>query len=90
MKDAVTGRQFRKDVRRAEKRGLDLAKLADIVDLLVEEEPLPRKQRDHALSGQWKGTRECHIAPDWLLIYETDDETVTLRRTGTHSVLFDE
>lgn len=82
--------QFKKDVRRAEKRGKNLAKLKAALDLLMEGESLPPEYRDHPLRGDFAGSRDCHIEPDWLLIY-TLTETgahVCFERTGTHSDLF--
>ena len=84
--------RFRRDRRRMRRRGKDIGKLESIVRILLDEEPLPERQRDHQLTGNWSGYRECHIEPDWLLIYKIDhdEETLTLVRTGTHSDLFDE
>lgn len=79
---------FEKDVKRAKKRGLDLSKLKDIIKLLIEEKPLPKNCRDHNLAGNYIGHRECHIQPDWLLIYKQDSSTIIFVRTGTHSDLF--
>ena len=74
----------------ARKRGLDESKLNEIILKLVLGEELPKKNRDHSLTGNYKGFRECHISPDWLLIYSRDItvKIVTLVRTGTHSDLF--
>lgn len=82
-----TGR-FKKDVKLAQKRGLDSALLQDVVLILAKESPLPEKFRDHALTGDWRGFRECHLQPDWLLIYKAEAGTLILYRTGTHSDLF--
>lgn len=80
---------FKKDLKLAEKRGKDLSKLKAILALLVEEKPLPERNRDHVLSGNYKDYRECHIEPDWLLIYLIVDKSILkLVRTGTHSDLF--
>lgn len=78
-------RQYLKDLRLARKRGLDETKLNSIILNLVNGEALPPKCRDHALVGNYKGFRECHVSPDWLLIYRLDDSVkiVTLVRTGT-------
>ena len=83
--------QFRKDYKLAMKRGLRIALLEEVVERLAMGEPLPEKNRDHALTGDWVGHRECHIQPDWLLIYRIEDDVLvlTLARTGTHSDLFD-
>lgn len=82
--------QFKKDYKLAIKRGLRIELLEDIVTALAKGEPLPEKNRDHALSGFWIGHRECHIQPDWLLIYRIEEDVLvlTLTRTGTHSDLF--
>ena len=82
--------KFQKDLKRAKKRGYDLNLLKEVLQKLAAGEPLPIKNRDHALIGDYEGCRECHIAPDWLLIYEIVDETLILylTRTGTHSDLF--
>lgn len=82
--------QFKKDYKLAMKRGLDISLLEDIIAKLALGESLPDKNRDHALSGNWNGYRECHILPDWLLIYKLEDNILilTLARTGTHSNLF--
>lgn len=82
--------QFRKDYKLAKKRGLKLEALAQVVMALANGETLPEKSRDHSLTGDWIGHRECHISPDWLLIYriENDVLVLTLARTGTHSDLF--
>ena len=87
----ITG-QYKKDLKLARKRQLPEDKLNDVILKLANDEPLPAANRDHALSGDYAGTRECHISPDWLLIYsKEDDEAVqilTLIRTGSHSDLF--
>ena len=82
--------QFKKDYRKASKRNLPIGLLDDIIRKLAAGERLPEKNRDHALSGNWAGFRECHILPDWLLIYriEADILVLTLVRTGTHEDLF--
>lgn len=83
--------QFKKDYKRAMKRGLKIELLEKVVELLAMGEALPKKNRDHELSGNWIGHRECHIQPDWLLVYRVEDDVLvlTLARTGTHSDLFD-
>lgn len=90
MLQLITTTQFRKDIKRAKKRGLDLKKLGSILDTLQREEPLDEKHRDHALVGNYAGFRECHIEPDWLLVYAVDKERLilTAARTGSHSDLF--
>lgn len=83
--------QFKKDYKLAKRRGLNLSLLKDVISKLANGEALDVKYRDHALSGNWIGHRECHIQPDWLLIYRIEDGilVLTLSRTGTHSDLFD-
>lgn len=82
--------RFQKDLKRLQRRGYDLSLLTEVIKKLAEGETLPPKNRDHNLSGDYVGCRECHIAPDWLLIYELSDEELFLylTRTGTHSDLF--
>ena len=81
--------QFGKDVKRMRKRGKDLEKLKGIVRRLANDEPLEPRHRDHPLSGEWKPSRDCHVEPDWILIYTKTDEFLKLERTGTHSDLFE-
>ena len=82
--------QFRKDVKLCKKRGLDIGLLTGVLKLLAEGTPLPETYRDHSLSGNFEGCRECHILPDWLLIYEysNSDLIIYLTRTGIHNDLF--
>ncbi len=82
---------FKKDYRRIIKRGYDTALLERVLDMLVNEMPLPKQYHNHELTGGWKGYMECHIQPDWLLVYkiEKDVMTLILSRTGTHSDIFD-
>ena len=81
---------FKRDYKRIKKRGYDLRLLEDVIALLAQEQELPPAYRDHALTGDYSGCRECHIAPDWLLVYEVlqDELLLYLTRTGTHSALF--
>ena len=81
---------FKKDYKRIKKRGYDIRLLEKVVSLLAEGRELPKEYRDHALIGDYSGSRECHIAPDWLLVYEVveQDLILYLMRTGTHSDLF--
>lgn len=81
---------FKKDYKRICKRGYDIKRLETVIGLLTEGKPLPAAYRDHDLGGNYKGCRECHITPDWLLIYEVVEEELLLylMRTGTHSDLF--
>lgn len=90
MLDLVTTSQFRRDLKRIRKRNCNLSKLDDVLQTLLKEEPLDEKYRDHALTGSYIGFRECHIEPDWLLIYAVDQGQLILTavRTGTHSDLF--
>ena len=82
--------RFQKDLKRIQKRGYDISLLTDIIKKLANGEQLPEKNKDHSLSGDYLGCRECHITPDWLLIYEIDNGELILylTRTGTHSDLF--
>ena len=82
--------QFKKDLKRCRKAGLDLDKLKNVIHLLKCGEPLPAQYHDHTLQGKWTGCRECHISPDWLLIYriENGELLITLVSTGSHSQLF--
>lgn len=82
--------QFKKDYKAAIKRRCDMGQLQNVITKLANGEKLDDKYCDHSLSGQWKGHRECHIEPDWLLIYliKKDVLVLTLARTGTHSDLF--
>ncbi|CAE6871202.1 mRNA interferase toxin YafQ [Paraburkholderia aspalathi] len=90
MLTPVLSGAFRRDVRRAEKRGKDMAKLRALLQLLLEQTPLPDRYQDHPLKGPWAGYRDAHLEPDWLLIYRTVDDELRLARTGTHADLFDE
>lgn len=82
--------QFKKDLKLAKKQGKNLDKLFEVINILANGEKLDTKFKDHDLSGSYKGTRECHIEPDWLLIYEIVNNTLILMlyRLGTHSELF--
>ena len=88
MLELVTTGQFRKDFKRVKKRGYDMKLLEDVIDLLLNEQPLAERYRDHSLSGNYAGFRECHILPDWLLVYRVEGSELVLYRTGTHSGLF--
>lgn len=81
---------FKRDRKRADKRGKDLTKLDGVARRLIAEEPLEPRHRDHKLKGEWQDFRECHVEPDWLLIYRIEGNTITFVRTGTHADLFDE
>lgn len=82
--------QFKKDIKLAKKRHYDMSQLKAVVDMLADGKVLPEKYRDHQLSGNYAGYRECHILPDWLLVYKIVDDKLmlVLARTGTHSDLF--
>lgn len=90
MLDLVMTTQFRKDLKRINKRGKDLSLLKDVLQTLREEQALEEKYCDHALTGNYIGFRECHIQPDWLLVYAINKEELilTASRTGSHSDLF--
>ncbi len=83
-------RQYLKDLRLARKRQLDESKLNEIIFILSQGKTLPRKNKDHVLTGNYSGFRECHIQPDWLLIYSIDNKIQIIRlvRTGSHTDLF--
>jgi mRNA interferase YafQ len=89
MKSLRLATAFKKDLKRITKRRYHRRLLDALVDALRKGEALPPARRDHPLKGEWKGRRECHIAPNWLLIYETTDAELVLLRTGTHADLFD-
>ncbi len=82
--------QFKKDFKSAMKRGFKIELLEEVIITIAMGETLPEKHKDHMLTGNWNGNRECHILPDWLLIYRIEDDVLvlTLTRTGTHSDLF--
>lgn len=84
----VRSGQFKRDVKRLEKRGKDMSKLRALLLLLIAGKPLPPTYLDHPLKGDWKGYRDAHIEPDWLLIYRTTGDELYLARTGTHADLF--
>ena len=90
MLTLITTTQLKKDLKQIRKRGLDLNSLKFVLDTLQKQEALPLKYRDHALVGNYRGFRECHIESDWLLIYTISNEKLilTAARTGSHSDLF--
>ncbi len=82
--------RFKKDLKQCARRNFDISKLEHVVEMLISGENLPEKYRDHYLTGNWNNHRECHIEPDWILIYLINNDLMllTLTRTGTHSDLF--
>lgn len=88
--EIIASNKFRKDLKLARKRGLELEKLNAVVEMLANQLPLDIRYRDHALTGDYGDFRECHIEPDWLLIYRQDEDVLELFlfRTGSHSDLF--
>ena len=82
--------QFKKDYKLAKKRGFDITLLNGVIETLAKGETLLAKHKDHALKGRWGGRRECHVLPDWLLVYQKTDTTLVLDlfRTGTHPDIF--
>lgn len=80
--------QFKKDIKKQIKKGKDPDKLTSLIKLLIQDDPLPQKYKDHALIGNWVGRRDCHIEPDWILIYKKTEDELLLERTGSHSDLF--
>jgi mRNA interferase YafQ len=81
-------KQFQRDLKKALKRGKDKEKIKAVVTKLISEEKLEPRYKDHKLTGSYKGRRECHVEPDWLLIYEVAGDRIIFERTGTHSDLF--
>ncbi len=88
MKKVRTASKFRRDFKLAKKRGRDIDILTEVVELLREGEILNEMWKDHGLRGDWIGSRECHLTPDWMLIYEIAEDEIILQRTGSHSDLF--
>jgi mRNA interferase YafQ len=80
--------QFKRDIKLAQKRGKNMVKLKQLLELIIHGEVLPASYLDHPLKGDWRGCRDAHIKPDWLLIYKLTDEAVRFERTGRHSDLF--
>ena len=81
-------RSFEREIEKAKKRGLDMSKIKDLIEDLIKEKPLAAKHKNHKLKGNFVGYWECHIEPDWLLVYKKDDKHIYFARTGTHSDLF--
>ncbi len=88
MRQVSQTTQFSRDVKKMRRRGKDLAKLREIVKQLAAGKTLHDRHRDHALIGHWRPSRDCHVEPDWILVYTADEATLRLERTGTHSDLF--
>lgn len=88
MLEVVYSSRFKRDLRQCAKRQLDLTKLQTVIDTLRAPATLPPQNRDHDLTGNYSGFRECHVSPDWLLIYRVDGNALLLARTGSHSDLF--
>lgn len=88
MKEIIQSGAFQRDVRKLARRGKNLNKLYAVVETLAKGEGLSAKHKPHPLKGKWQPKWDCHIEPDWLLIYEVDEESVKLARTGTHADLF--
>ena len=85
----LTTTAFEKDLRRFEKQGKDLDKLEEVVNLLQTQQPLPPRCRPHGLRGNWSGHWDCHVKPDWLLLYKVTETELILVRTGSHAELFE-
>jgi len=88
MRNISITAQFKRDVKKIKKAGKDAAKLREIIEKIADGKGLDEKYRDHALTGNYRHARECHIEPDWLLIYKLTKENLILIRTGSHSELF--
>lgn len=82
-------KQFKKDLKRVQKRGKNVGKLKTVMSRLINEEALEERHRDHALVGNYQSRRECHIEPDWLLIYKLEGDEIIFERTGSHTDLFE-
>ena len=89
MRSPSYSTQFHRDVKRLQKRGKDLDKLKMLIELLLAEQPLPPRYKDHPLKLNWAGYRDAHVEPDWVLIYSITNENVHLERTGTYKELFE-
>ena len=88
MKQIEYSGQFKRDVKLAQKRGKDVTKLKVLLSLLIEGEPIPAIYVDHPIKGDWRGFRDAHVEPDWLLIYKSTDTLVRFERTGRHADVF--
>lgn len=81
-------KQFKKDLKRLEKQNKNLETLKAVIEILLTDQTLPKSYRNHKLTGDWSKHRDCHIAPDWVLIYRKEENALILERTGSHSELF--
>ncbi|MEI6205559.1 MAG: type II toxin-antitoxin system YafQ family toxin [Desulfuromonadales bacterium] len=88
MRQPRTTGRFERDYSQMVKRGKQIDKLDSVMMMQINEDALPPRNRDHALDGNFKGFRDCHIEPDWLLIYKVEGDVITFERTGTHSDIF--
>jgi mRNA interferase YafQ len=81
--------QFKKDLKRASRQGRNIGRVKEVLEILAEPRPLPKIFKDHSLKGAWRDFRECHLEPDWLLIYTMTDFELRPTRLGTHAELFE-
>lgn len=88
MLEAIYTNVFARDIKKAQKRGKDMSKIKKVMTILINEKTLPRKHKEHRLIGNYASRMECHIEPDWLLIYKREEQSIIFERTGTHSDLF--
>jgi mRNA interferase YafQ len=88
MRSLIFENRFKKDIKLLEKRGKDMRKLKAVIEKLLKNQELEAKYKDHTLTGNWNGYRDCHIEPDWLLIYKISETNLFLVRSGSHSDLF--
>ena len=88
MLNLRTSNRFKKDLQKVMSQGKSYDKFRAILEMLLNQKPLPARYRDHSLIGNWQDRRELHIEPDWLLVYKIEDDTLILERTGPHAALF--
>jgi mRNA interferase YafQ len=88
MREIIRTAAFKREVKKMQRQGQDMRLLVQVFDLLAQDARLPERFLDHPLKGKWRGCRELHIAPDWLLVYHIENDTVFLDRTGSHAELF--
>jgi mRNA interferase YafQ len=89
MREPIYHGKFKRDLRKAKRRGYDMEEMRTLIRLLVADAPLPEKYKDHALKGRWATYRDAHITPDWILIYKkVGEDRIIFARTGTHADLF--